>query len=698
MSEIKVIYPSIRSKPFKNGIVRVPLEFTSNEQQQQYQPLPIDKLRFVVFTNSQGKWALVKDIAASLNYPSSYQLIKKFLKKVPDKSWLKRSDPSLNDLLVAKGLIDEVDSCKSFFYVSLDFIGSIIANTEVLLVDNDDPIDSNEDIDIKLPKDPSSEDDSKVLLSQVFPQYESRHIPLVHSSFNTLSNLTKLNFYRSLPNAFQFLPNAKLNVFEREILMKENEYIEQATSNGSNTEKDNNNIGSTNSTEGQEGGGSSKSKQIRKLINRNRKHNINVDPNTLDLHDSIIPGQGYIQEFSVKHLCKVPNYFITSSTQPIASSSTTSLNAMRRFGGNTFTSNKQPYIANETTVKLSKNLQKLIYNNENDHRNTKYYYVKSYRGPGSGNYKDAALMNKVNKIPLTTQPIYRVHKSAKEVSRYDHKRQLRSLKGLLCEKISQDNFESILDRQREFVEDFDNMEVLHNNLQFNVLVNSYREISANTWDQYYKFKTTDHDQLASEQRLKKKHNDYQDKFKEYQEKEQARQQKLVEVRQKQMEQYHKQQNPAAAVASASNLLDQDVPNMNEFTKKKEKKIRTDETSDKSDNSSSDNESELERQSQKPLLERLADEIRELEIPIQPPTPPSPDQIAKFVLPNEIKEVYEKIPYDLREPGVQIKKPIYSSATYADTLNAQFLNKIEMIRIPNPNSIGWDNFKKYNSRV
>lgn len=677
-----MVHPSVRHRAPSDGTSRVPLEFTKHSVNES-EPLPVDRLRFPVFSNAVGSYVLLKHLAAVLNYPSSYQLIRKLLKRLPDKSWLKQTDVELNALLLERGLIDDADAIRALFYVSLDVLAEAIANREVLLIDAEPPIHP-ENPRLKTPKDPAPEDDGKVLLSQVFPQYESRHIPLLHSSFNSLSNLTKLNFYRNLPNAFHFLPNSKLSVFEREILFKENEYIDEESLIGTGADKD---------VTGDGHEGHSKSKQIRKLINRNKKHNINVDPNSLDLQDSIIPGQGYIQEFNVKHLCKVPNYFITSSTQPIASPSTTTLNAMRRFGGSSLS---KPYMANET-LKLSKNLQQLIYNNENDHRNTKYYYVKSYRGPGSGNYKDAALMNKINKIPLTTQPIYKVHKNAKEVSRYDHKRHLRSLKGLLCEKISQQNFENILVRQREFVEDFDNMEMLHNNLQFNVLVNSYREISSNTWDQYYKFKTTDYEQLSAAQRIEKKKLDYEQKVKEYQENERERQQKLAETRQKQMEAYH---NPNANFSNTDSMDVDELGGIKPKELKKEKerapRILKDEDSDDDDKSGeSSSESDLEvKQIEKPLLERLADEIAELERPIIPPSPPSPDQIAKFVLPNEVKEVFENIPVDLRAPGVQIKRPIYSSATYADSQNPQFLNKIEMIRIPNPNSIGWDNFKKY----
>lgn len=75
------------------------------------------------------------------------------------------------------------------------------------------------------------------------------------------------------------------------------------------------------------GSESLKRQGLRKPLGRSRKNNIHIDPNTLDLSESVVPGQGYIPEFSVSHLCKVPNYYITSNQQaPLQSFNTKKLN------------------------------------------------------------------------------------------------------------------------------------------------------------------------------------------------------------------------------------------------------------------------------------------------------------------------------------------------------------------------------------
>ena len=110
-----------------------------------------------------------------------------------------------------------------------------------------------------------------------------------------------------------------------------------------------------------------------------QRNNLQIDPNSIDLSESVIPGQGFIPDFSIHHLCKVPNYYVTSNHQSLPLSfNTKNLNA---------TSNSS-YLFNDNVKIKSKSIQKLVFNSDTDnYHHTKYFYTKTYRGPGSGNYK-----------------------------------------------------------------------------------------------------------------------------------------------------------------------------------------------------------------------------------------------------------------------------------------------------------------------
>ena len=73
----------------------------------------------------------------------------------------------------------------------------------------------------------------------------------------------------------------------------------------------------------------------------------------------------------------------------------------------------------------------------------------------------------------------------------------KSLKGLVHEKFDKNFVEYLLSEQRKYTEDYSNLEILHNSLQFNVLLNTYRGVAQETWNNYYKFKLIDFEQLKA---------------------------------------------------------------------------------------------------------------------------------------------------------------------------------------------------------
>ena len=102
-------------------------------------------------------------------------------------------------------------------------------------------------------------------------------------------------------SGIRFLPNNKLSFAERDLVLSTNNF---------------NDIHIDEETK-------PKIEEKRKVsVNQleNQKHNLLIDPNSIDLAESVIPGQGYIPDFSINHICKVPNYYVTSSHQSLAQS------------------------------------------------------------------------------------------------------------------------------------------------------------------------------------------------------------------------------------------------------------------------------------------------------------------------------------------------------------------------------------------
>jgi hypothetical protein len=607
---MEVVYPQ---RPVVSGGKKVVLTFTNDEDTAMDIP---PKLAVPLFTIDETKYVLVHHLSQLWNYPSSYHLIRKIISSTSlKKDDFLHSDERLNHQLVEAKLIHQN---RAFFYIELNKIYGIIENKEVFL-DNEVPSVSevtsapatepsvnydsdnerssseyeDEDEKIRIPRKDKQE---KVTVGQVFPQYGYDDSAMNHGNFNCLTSLSKLNFYKA-KNLWKFLPNNKISFEDRELVLNAQQEMYDVDSN---------------------------EKAPRKQVGKTKKSNTHIDPNTIDLTESVIPGQGYVHEFNVNHLCKVPNYYVMSSTQTVTPSkiaSTTNITSL-----------------NENT-KVSRNIQLLINNNDPEaYALSKYFYTRAYRGPGSGNYKDAALMNRINRIPLTDEIVVKHHKITKEVKRLAKDRYNQNLKGFVHEKFNKYMVDHLLKRQREHSEDYHNMEMLHNNLLFNLLVNSYREISKGTWNNYYKFKMIDHEQRGA---------------------------------------VHVQKLEAEKKAK----------NIEEFKEWKQGEMQRAENDRK--NLERVQLSGYDRQSFKPTK------------PLPGPKPvetPNLDIINRFTLPNAHKEIVRNLPVDLRNApdSTTLKGPISCITNYPDVNNPQVLNRIEIIKLPNLNEIGWENLRKFRS--
>ncbi|KAI5952138.1 hypothetical protein KGF57_004186 [Candida theae] len=729
---LSVTLPKQEPTKRAQGTQRVSLEFINDEvstnaiSNTDLESLK-ENLAVPSFSYNGQDYILVKQLAMLWNYLSSYHLVLALSKHGIKKEDILQTSSEMNDDLFASGAITNNDKSTKLFYVSLPLIYCKISNKNVFynnydvedglekgiqqppksssnlsvteeekedepLIDDEeedevDDIEQGGDLEEeskettfskqakrhhfhKRTHDAETPGDDKVTVSQVFPQYgvvEST-TQLNHTSFGTLNSSTKLNFYKTLSTpGLRFLPNTKLNFNERELLL------------GSNNFSD---------IEIEEGSESIKKQGFRKPLGRSRKNNIHIDPNTLDLSESVAPGQGYIPEFSVSHLCKVPNYYITSNQQaPSQSFNTKKLN----------TTSNSSFLFNDG-IKMSKNIQQLVFNNETDnYHHSKYFYTKGYRGPGSGNYKDGALMKKISKIPMTNDRT-RVHKT-KLSNREKHNK---SLKGLVHEKFNRKSVESLLAEQRKYTEDYLNLEMLHNSVQFNFLLNSYREISEDTWNSYFKFKLLDFEQfraLQSEKDELKERERFLQEHKKWVEDDKLREERLrmifsdehtameklklefVELR-KQLEEKKRRWELEASFGNSIDAGDEEG-NFAEKLEELESDFRS-------------RQLELSREYELKKKQFLT--------PLKPPQPietPQVDIVSKFVSPASHPEILRQLPMELRDAAdlnkdeiPSIKNPIKYVATFPSSANEEYLTRVEVVKLPNANSIGWDNLKKY----
>lgn len=549
------------------------------------------ELKFPVFVLNNTKFVLVRDLATLWNFPSSYHILAKIVSHsgISKKTFLQSSSKDLNQALLQHNFIDEEDVNTRLFYTKLDFIYLIVSNKDVLC----QGLSTTGIVPevLKYPSILNSEEDL-ITVSQVFPQYGAVEslTPLNHGTFLCLNPLTKYQVYKHEGTYRRVFGNS-IGVQERELLFSSNNYTKAAVSTPEKLER-------------------VETVSNKKPLGRQKRNVGNVDPNLLDPAENIFPGCGLIPEFNVGALCKVPNYFVTNGQMSAAQQ-----NAMFNPQRAHLSSLKLKF---NDGIKMSKLLQQLLYSSDQDAYHSKYYYFKSYRGPGSGNYKDAALVNRINRIrrfPPETAPKTNAvtHVSASKVVKPLRDRSFRPIKGLIHQFFSDDNVEIVLERQRRFTEDFTNLEMLHNIVLFNLLVNSYREVSEDTWRCFFKFKSTDYEKIYLIQQ--------------------------AEIRNKRKSELIAEQEkmPGGSMTQI-----------------------------------------------KPTAE-MVDLLR-------------PDLSLRFTLPSKHQEIMEKLPVELRgedgDPAHSLSKPIRYATTYPDKTAPEVLNQIESIKLPNANSIGWDNIKVY----
>lgn len=549
------------------------------------------EFKLPVFVYGGTEYILVRDLAMLWNFPSSYHVLSKIISKsgVQKQDFLKISDDALNKMLLQEDLITETEANMQLFYLELAFIYLVVRNKEALCGGVDDRETVPETI--KLPVLQNAEEDL-ITVSQVFPQYGAVEslTPLEYGTFLCPNPHTKLQVYKHEGTYRRVFGNS-ISAQERELLFASNNYTKLAAGEPEKHELAN-------------------AVSNKKPLGRQKRNVGNVDPNLLDPAENILPGCGLIPEFNVGTLCKVPNYFVTNGQMSAAQQ-----NAMFNPQRAHLSSLKLKF---SDSSKMSKLLQQLLYSSDQDAYHSKYYYFKSYRGPGSGNYKDAALVNRINRIrrftPETTPKSNNItHVPANRVTKTLKDRSARPIKGLVHRFFSDDNVEIVLERQRRFTEDFTNLEMLHNVVLFNLLVNSYREVSSDTWDCFFKFKSTDYEKLYLIQQAEAR---------------EKRKNQLLEEQAKAQEESMIQIKPTAELM---NLL-------------------------------------------------------------------SPDVTLRFTMPNQHREIMNKLPVELRgedgDASHALSRPIRYATTYPDKTNPEVLNQIELVKLPNANSLGWDNIKKY----
>ncbi|CAI5756083.1 unnamed protein product [Candida verbasci] len=763
-SHYPIFSPELNLKPINHQSKKIVLQFNQDNidsnNLSNYKLINKTNLALPIFYIDDQEFVLIKHLSNLWNYPSSYQLIQTFLKNGGfNKNQILKSNSIINEKLISLNFINSNEKDINLFYISFPLLYSKIENKDVFYfnsiaentlvkdsdinnigpslnhhdnnddnsnnkikeneedeadnleednIDNDeddeeiahgyDDDDDEEDDDVeddeyedKVTKkhkhhlhkhkqafDPKMGSDDKISISQIFPQYGlvNSNTQLNHGSFNSLNVLTKLNFYKNLPSsAHKFLPNVKLSFAERELI------------------HNNNNFSDIHIEENKPADTSNRKRSFRKPLARARKHHIHVDPNSIDLSESVIPGQGYIPEFSINNYCKVPNYYVTSNHQTLPQSfNTKKLN---------HTSNSS-FLFNNDGIKMSKNIQQLVFSNDNDnYYHSKYYYTKSYRGPGSGNYKDGAMMNKINKIHLTNDKKLKHKKNLSNSERYN-----KSLKGLVHDKFNKNFVENLLNEQRKYTEDYSNLEMLHNNLQFNLLINTFREISEDTWNNYFKFKLIDFEQLKAlqqeihETELRKQAMDDHTKWLEEEKKRQDRLQLVFEEERKKFEQ-----------------LQQDFILKQKELEEERRRRQLEASFDDSFTGGVEEEEKKNNEKYKKLqldFEKRRDDLkskfeikrRNLINPLPAPKPietPQLDIVSKFSSPADYTDIIRHLPIELRsvnqdnkDDSPAIKKPIRYITTYPEESNPEFLTRIEVIKLPNANSIGWDNLRKFKS--
>lgn len=583
----------------------------------------VDALVVPTFTVDGQRQVLVHHLAKLWNFPLSYQLMAKLVKRSPlTLGDFAQTTPDLNRELVAHKLLKPKNIDQQWYYIPLAKIYGAITNSEVFTTN---PTGRPQDHDAQpFPSGPTKELKVEVVTaSQVFPAMAMPVKPSF-ATYNCLTEHSKLQFYKER-GLYKFIPPSKMISFnDREIVLQDNPGLYD------NPDLDvvlDQTIGVDASSPA--------------LVTRRRKREITgIDPNSLDFGELVLMGQGYFHEFNVGHICKVAAYYPEKAS---------------KFGAKA----SSPHNGGETDTPTSKQLQQLAIDTGDRDNLQKYFYLRANRGPTSA-YKDQLVVSRITKIPMLIRPVKRTHRVAKPPPN----RLNQNIKGLVHPRYNKAAVEAKIAEHLDYVADFLNIEHLHNLLQFNVLLNLYRQVQSLTMDLYYRFKRIDFEQIYA--------------MKIYREEFESR------------KEYAKQ--------------------VEEWRNKEQARINKDRAEQERINRFNYEVSRRRHERMRQQFDAALDgpEFQEQRfVPSLPTPPPKPlhsshlEILNKFTMPLVFPEIVHTLPTSKRDdlgPNPDIKRPVSYVVTVPDVHNPELASRIEIVKIPNPNEFAWDNFRKFRSQV
>lgn len=613
-------------KPF--GVGRTKLVFGATS----LGTVPVEELAFPAFrTPNSSEWlVLTQTLAKVWNYPSSYQLIAKLVKKTALllEDFLQTLS-EINSQLVEHGLVAKSQASNPLYYIELAKVYGVIENHEVFTTN---PSGQDKDVDMEDEDDdvlvgrkkksspaviPATPKVEQVTVAQVFPLVENPVKP-TFANYNCLTEVAKVQFYKER-NLYKFLPLTKISFSDRELVWLDNSGLYDNPDLEAVLEK----------TTGKAG----------TLVTKKKKRD---ESNNFDFNETVLAGQGYFHEFNVLHICKVGTYY---TAPPLTT--TSSLAATPTY----------------ENAKMARHLQQLAFDNGDKDTLSKYFYTKQTKGPGL-NYKDVSVINRINRIPTTLDPkAVRAHRVIKPKGQLPAFRNGMNIKGLVHEYFSKRAVDAKLKLQKEFTPDFANIEHLHNALQFNVLINSYRGVLKQTMGSYYQFKRIDFEQIYA--------------MREYRQEFEQRKRYAKEVEEWKLREQ-------ARVTRDRQEMDRVNRYNYEVQRRKHEKMR------QQFDAALDGP-EFQEQRFVPSM------------PLPPPKPLQPlhlEILNRFTIPLSYREIMVNIPTEMRDDSSnnpQIKRPVSYITTQPDIHNPELSTRIEVVKIPNSNEIAWDNLRKFKSQ-
>lgn len=617
---MEVTIPKSKYRP--QGSQRALLEFADGSMDTDTS-INIGELVVPTFTVDGEKNVLVHHLAKVWNFPLSYQLIAKLVKRSPlTLDDFAQTTPELNEQLVAHKLLKKKQQAPQWYYIPLTKIYGAITNSEVFTTN---PSGRSEDTEAPpLPSGPTKELKVEVVTAaQVFPGLVTPIKP-TFANYNCFTELSKLQFYKER-GLYKFIPPSKMVSFnDRELVLQDNPGLYD------NPDLD--------AVLDQSIGVDSLSPAL--VTRRKKRENLGIDPNSLDFTELVLMGQGYFHEFNVGHLCKVAAYYPEKPS---------------KFGPKL----PLPQNGTDTDTPTSKQLQQLAIDTGDRDTLLKYFYLRANRGPSSA-YKDQSVVTRITKIPMLVRPVKRTHRVAKPPAN----RANQNIKGLVHPRYNKAAVEAKLASHQDYVADFLNIEHLHNLLQFNVLLNLYREVQRQTMELYYRFKKIDFEQIYA---MKV----YRDEF----ESRKAYAKQVEEWRQKEQARINRDRAEQERVQRFNY----------EVSRRRHERMRQ-------------------------QFDAALDgpEFQEQRfVPLLPTPPPKPlhslhlEILNKFTMPLVFPEIVHTLPADKRDdqgPNPDVKRPVLYVVTVPDLHNPELASRVEIVKIPNPNEFAWDNFRKFRSQM